>query len=348
MEVHYQTVSKNMDIQEQDSLRYGRVRDILNLAILMQVSCEGLSLNDIQEKFEVSRRTAERMKDAVIETFPSVEEVRTAKNIKRWRINRGATNNFIKFTAEEIAELENYKKLLEEQGLKGNAKNVDNTITKIKALMYSGLSKIETDLEALLEAEGYAIRQHPKYKIDKSLLDQIRISVKACKIVEISYKTKDKEELSISRIYPYGILYGSKNYLVAYSEKRAGFRLYILSSIKEFKILEEYFDRNENFNLSEYASRSFGVFQEEPFDVVWQFSSEVAEDVKNFHFHPSQKLTGQKDGSVIVEFRAGDGLTMCWHLFTWGNKVKIIKPKKLQDKYNQLLEEVNTQELGIN
>jgi predicted DNA-binding transcriptional regulator YafY len=78
------------------------------------------------------------------------------------------------------------------------------------------------------------------------------------------------------------------------------------------------------------AKRSFGVFQEKPFDVVWKFSPEVAEDVKEFVFHPSQKIEERRDGSIVVRFRAGGLQEMAWHLFTWGKHVMVIKPTRLR------------------
>lgn len=71
------------------------------------------------------------------------------------------------------------------------------------------------------------------------------------------------------------------------------------------------------------------MFQEEPVDVVWKFSPKAAPDAAEFLFHPNQVLEPQSDGSLIVRFRAGGLLEMSWHLFTWGEEVEIIKPKRL-------------------
>ncbi len=54
-------------------MRYERVEDILKLALLMQATTYGLSLYDIQDHFRISRRTAERMRDAVVRLFPQIE-----------------------------------------------------------------------------------------------------------------------------------------------------------------------------------------------------------------------------------------------------------------------------------
>jgi predicted DNA-binding transcriptional regulator YafY len=32
---------------------------------------------------------------------------------------------------------------------------------------------------------------------------------------------------------------------------------------------------------------------------------------------------------VLVEFTAGGLREMCWHLFTWGGEVEIVRPKRL-------------------
>ena len=150
---------------------------------------------------------------------------------------------------------------------------------------------------------------------------------------------KATNEIATYILYPYGLLYGEKNYLVAYSEPRKEVRLYILSNIQKIEILEEYFDKNESFDLAEYSKNSFGVYQEEPINVVLQFDKFVAEEVKNFHFHPTQKIKEQKDSSVKVEFSAGGSLSICWHLFRWGKSVKILKPNSLKKEYHKLLSE---------
>jgi predicted DNA-binding transcriptional regulator YafY len=74
---------------------------------------------------------------------------------------------------------------------------------------------------------------------------------------------------------------------------------------------------------------------------VLEFDKSVSEDVKNFHFHPTQKIKDQKDGSVKVEFTAGGSLAICWHLFKWGKLVKIIKPTSLKTIYKSLLAEAS-------
>ena len=78
---------------------------------------------------------------------------------------------------------------------------------------------------------------------------------------------------------------------------------------------------SSDFLLRAFAERSFGVFQEEPFDVVWRFSPNAAADAKTFLFHPT---------------RAGGALEMCWHLFTWGDEVEVLAPPYLKKLFREL------------
>ena len=63
----------------------------------------------------------------------------------------------------------------------------------------------------------------------------------------------------------------------------------------------------------------------------WLFDKEVADEAEKYIFHPSQKLKRNKDGSLTVTFRAGGKVEMDWHLYTWGDHVKVIKPTAWYD-----------------
>ena len=142
--------------------------------------------------------------------------------------------------------------------------------------------------------------------------------------------TKYTGKIHTYTVIPYGFLYGQRDhYLVAkhsdgYDNGKA--HNFLLQKIKSVEILPDVFDSSK-FDLQEYALESFGAFHEEPFDVEWLFDKEVADEAKNFIFHPKQKLTKNPDGTLTVKFKAGGRREMDWHLYTWEDKVKVIKPK---------------------
>ena len=321
--------------------RYERVEDILRLAIEMQNSYQGFSIQDIQDEFDVSRRTAIRMKDAVERLFPSMEEVENPlSRIKKWRLNKTPLNKMISFTAEEIAELENCKSMMKNLNYTNRCDLLSEIMAKIDMINES--KSVETDVEALLEVEGYAVRQHPRYKMNLNTLNIISDALKSFKCISFNYETNKGESAEI-KIQPYGIIYGEKTYLLGYNEYKNGLRYYLLHKIKEPKILDEYFERDEKFSLKGYLSKSFGVYQETPMKIELLFSKEVKDAIKDYNLHPSQKLKYNSDGTTTVTFEAGGRYEICWHLFKWGKEVKIIAPQELKDTYKKLIEDAQGQ-----
>jgi predicted DNA-binding transcriptional regulator YafY len=107
-------------------------------------------------------------------------------------------------------------------------------------------------------------------------------------------------------------------------------RLWRLDRIVSADRLDRGFQRREEFSLAVYAAQSFGVFQEEPIDVVLRFTPEAADDAARWLFHPSQSIAREPDGALTVRFRAGGVQEMCWHLFTWGTAVTVLAPVSLR------------------
>lgn len=87
------------------SLRYEKADNLLQLALEMQAARQGLSLPDIQERFGVGRRTAMRMRDAILRNFPQAIEVDTGEKTKRWRIPPGVLDRLVSFSADELADI---------------------------------------------------------------------------------------------------------------------------------------------------------------------------------------------------------------------------------------------------
>ena len=309
---------------------YQKTQTLLELALWMQSNEDGVSIKDIMEKYDVSKRTAIRMKDMVKIQFPQIQEISGAYNTKRWFIPRGTLGNYINFSLSEINALQNAIKLMQSK-LPEDVCALENVMHKIKASMSSeSLNRIEPDAEALLEAEGYALRPGPKIKTNKEFMEKLRNALIACKIIKIKYQSKTKNEWRT--VYPYGFLYGNKHYLIAWHTKREAMCHFDLNNIQNVEVLNKYFTRDTNFSLENFSKQSFGVYQEEPFDVEWLFDNVVAHEAIKYIFHPTQTTTLNEDGSLTVKFRAGGAREMDWHLHTWGSHVKVIEPKDFDER----------------
>ena len=182
------------------------------------------------------------------------------------------------------------------------------------------------------------MRQYSRVKVDKSVLDKLRLAMLSFKRVEFDYNT-DKGLRHIT-LNPYSIIISDKYYLVGYNDYVNGLRLYKTDKIQNLVVTNEYFIRDENFSLSKYCKNSFSIYQEEPAKITLEFDSKVVQDVLNYHFHPTQKMETLKSGNVKVKFTSGGKLAICHELFKWGVNVKIKKPTWLKEYYKDYLENI--------
>lgn len=316
-------------------MRYEKAETILRLALDMQASLLGVALDDIQRNYSdkpLSRRTAERLRDAVERLFPQVEQANPGEVPKRWRLPGGSINGLASATADELAAMSTAISILRRDNLLPKATAAELLIAKIRALLKPpAIRRIEPDLEALTEAEGLGMRPGPRPRINDEVLTALREAIIARRKVRLHYLYRGSGKRGYETVHPYGFLYGNRHYLIAWSESKHArdFRNYALANIERAEPLNKSFIRKENFSVAKYSESSFGVFHEKPFDVVWRFSAKVANDAKEYLFHPTQTLEPQKDGSLIVRFRAGGLLEMSWHLATWGDQVEVIQPSRL-------------------
>ena len=318
-------------------MRYERLTDIVNLAIRLQGTRGGLTMDDIVAEFGVSRRTAERMRDAVEAAFGPLQRVETGDNRIHWRLQSTSLRGLVRITPEELAELESAASRLDRTGLAERAGTLRELVAKLLALRRKRSAPAFGDeLEALMQAEGSAMRPGPRPNIEHGLLPRLRDAIKSARKVEFNYVARSSGRHSRQLVEPYGVLYGNRAYLVGCADWAEEPRLWSLANASKARITGETFERDREFDLQVYAERSFGAFQEPPVDVVLRFEPGAARDAATFLFHPSQTLVENEDGSLTVRFRAGGLDEMCWHLFTWGTGVTVEKPAQLRERLRHM------------
>jgi predicted DNA-binding transcriptional regulator YafY len=312
---------------------YGKMMDLFDLAVAMQASAEGISLQEIQDKYKVSRRTAERMRDALMAYFRQMEEVDTGERTKRWCIPSRSLNSYISISAEELSVFKTAISLLRRYITNEYAKIMENVELKVRNFIKpEQRNRIIVDADELMQTEELVWYPRTKISISTEILNKIKQAILSCHQIKIKYRYKCRTDISETTLIPYGFLYGrDDHFLVARHvhkhDKENNLRTYSLPNILEVKILPEIFNL-DGFSLRDYAEESFGIWHEKPHTVVWKFSAKVADEVKTIVFHPKQKMTENKDGSITVKFQAGGIKEMERYISRWGNDVKVIKPKK--------------------
>lgn len=320
-------------------MRYDATSQVLRLILDLQGSAEGLCLDQIQERFEISRKTAERRLKAAQRIIPGIEAHDPGDGRKHWRLASMNALALVRPEPIELSGLEAAIELLDRDGRPNQAEPLRRLRSKIcAAVQPDARARIETDVEALLQGEGLAMRPGPRPRIKPDIVEVLRRGMLECHRVRITYYSRIRDHESKRVVHPLGFLLGGRHYLVALDSGTETLRLFSLANVQGATGLDEYFERPETFDLREFAARSFGAFQEAPHQVVWRFTPDAARDAREHVFHPSQQLEDQPDGSLIVRFRAGGLWEMAWHLFRWGDQVEILEPPELRDELVAMLQ----------
>jgi predicted DNA-binding transcriptional regulator YafY len=321
-------------------MRYDRLEDLIRLALRMQGRADGLSLDDIREEFKVSRRTAERMRDALVRSFPQIEELGDLGHRKRWRLPPASVGRMAEPTLDDLSALGRAADLAAREGDTVTAERLTALSDKLRAgLNAASRRRMEPDIAALLEADGVACRPGPREAISDEVLARLREALLAGVWIDIDHRARASGKLSRNvDLGPLAVLFGEgRQYLVAWSDYQQDIRLFALTGIERIALTGKPFARPKDFDLGEYLAGSFGVYREELRDIVWRFAPEVASEAAHYRFHPGQTVEHEADGSLVVRFRAGGLREMAWHLFRWGNAVEIVAPEALRREYEAML-----------
>jgi predicted DNA-binding transcriptional regulator YafY len=323
-------------------MRHEKAETLLRLARALAASAEGLTLEEMAREAGVGRRTAERMRDALWALFPQMEEVADPPT-KRFRIPQGLDGLFQSPSAEELAELSRAADALAAAGAPARAEALRGLETKIRSAMRSAaLRRLGPDVEALARAETtVAVQAGPRPAEDPALIGALRQAIMALKAVRFDYRGGSRRGAPRDAV-PYGIMFGRANYLVAAELQADGGqgepRNYRLDRIEALQVLDRPAAAPESFSLPDYAARSFGIYQGEVEEIVLEIAPEAAEDALGWRFHPTQTVERREDGSVIVRFWATGLLELAWHLFTWGDRVRVLRPDALRQVLARELE----------
>ncbi len=310
-------------------MRHEKAMGVIDLARRLAASAEGLTLDEMARDLRTTRRSAERLRDAVLMLFPATEEV-SDPPFKRWRIRGGLSAFEQAPTATELLELSKAAQTLRTAGEPGRAAALEGLERKLKSAMRATtLTRMAPDLEALQEAETTAVQAGPRPSADDAMLQTIRDAVLARAPLAFDYARPGAE--GRRRVMAAcGVMFGRANYLVAADRETGKIQTFRLDRMAAVEAQSGYASPPQGFDLQAFADQSFGIYQDAIEDVVLHIAAPGASEARAWRWHPSQTLEDQADGSVVVRLRASGMRELAWHLFTWGDQVTILAPDRLK------------------
>jgi predicted DNA-binding transcriptional regulator YafY len=312
-------------------MSFSKAQDLLRLAQMAASRRGGVSLEDICVEFGVSHRTAQRMTEALDAAFANVTTMDAEDRRRYWRLDAPPPERLQRRQETTIEALEIAARTARDQARLRHARALEDLRDGLLArLTPRDATRSEADAEAVLASLGQVMRPGPTVALRPDLTDAVMEALRGPFQLRVIYGSVDAAPRIIE---PHGLLLGHRSYLVARQPSRSETILnFRMDRIHVADVLDESFAFAPGFTLEDYATKAFGVYQDpaQYGEVIWRFATEAAARAAEFRFHPTQGLEPQDDGSLIVRFKAAGWLEMAWHLYQWGDKVKVIAPDGLR------------------
>ena len=301
----------------------------LKLVHALTQSIEGLTLDEMATLLGVNRRTVERMRNVILIHF-DLEEILDGRT-KRFRIKDSPGRAYARPSSNEVAALE----ALVEAGRRGgtaNTQTLEKLLSKIKiAFDRAERVRLDNDLELLTKLQRSRVAAGPAVIASPQDLTTIQSAILAGHCVEFDYHPEYSEEKVWRRVIPYGLIHGPITYLLGKipdrDEQPLTFRLDRMENVRESGLVG---CPPEEWDLDTWMARSFGIWQEQGYEIVLRILPHAVSRARAWRFHPNQEIENTGD-HLVVRFRSGGLIELSNHLFGWAGDLIIERPKALKE-----------------
>jgi proteasome accessory factor B len=206
--------------------------------------------------------------------------------------------------------------------------SISQAFAKIRSTLPPGV------LEHLEEFESKVSVRRSRTQIFSEatdILQELNEALEEEESVEIVYYSPSSDKETTRQVDPYRLLLQDDvMYLIGYCHLREGIRTFHLARVRKVEPTGQYFEVPEDFSLEEYLDGNFRTMAGEVMDVEILFDKEVSHVPRERKWHPTQEVTEQEDGRVLVTLQAGGLNEIKSWLLSFGPKIEVIKPDLLR------------------
>jgi predicted DNA-binding transcriptional regulator YafY len=210
-------LSTRQNLSCEGGVSFQKAMDLLKLAEMAAARHVGVSLADIVQEFECDYRTAQRMTRALEQSFTGVVTYTDEQQRKYWSLGTRDVRLIMAqgLRDSELVALEMSIRRAEREG----AVNEVQALQRIRDRLIASMPKpharrMESDAEAILEAHGFACRPGPRASHDPRLLSAIAAALRGPFVISIVYHKDYRQGGDRRLVEPYGVLLGTRRYLV--------------------------------------------------------------------------------------------------------------------------------------
>lgn len=320
-----------------DTNRFDKIQTMIRLALEIAGRRNGVTtdkarvLMEEMGEYAASVRTAQRAMNGLAAAFPGFHKDEVTGRWK-WELD-DIPAAILAANPDVWPDLKQAAQLLMDRGDVRASLRIQELSAQVVAQNLSDKQKRDKRDAVIraMETEALLYRPGPEPYFEAETLEVVRHALRKGRKLAFTYEKHDGSAKA-RLVVPYGVLLGEIVYLVAPSDGKQEPFLWRLDRIAEPVLSDQTCDVPDDFDLSAYAARSFGVYQgEDDVAVTLRVLPHAADDAHYHRFHISQRHEWQDDGSLLVHLY-GRGLEeLAIQLLPWGGKLVVVGPEKLRD-----------------
>jgi len=296
--------------------------DRLNALLIHLQSKPRVTLTEIEDRFEIGRRTVFRDIRSLIDAGVPIG----GDAGEGYFIVEGYHLPPVVFNKEEASAILMGSKFIERTADSYTQSTFQRAMEKVKAVLkYSDKEYLET-----LE-QRIAIRPSPQANtFPDSHIAEIQMAIATNKLIEMTYYSHYKDETLKRQVEPLGmVFYSSRWHLIGFCRLRQDLRDFRADRIQKVAVLAETINPTQHPNYLDFLNESLlGTDAEEASLICSSFATRIMGEQKYYMgFVEEEKL---ENGKYKMKFITPHYDYFAWWLMMFGNHIEVESPSELK------------------
>jgi predicted DNA-binding transcriptional regulator YafY len=210
----------------------------------------------------------------------------------------------------------------------------------LEAELRSALDKLQHHLPQGVEvtlddlAETFEFAGSTSVAVSASLMADLRRAIRERRKVRMLYYTASRDATGERLIHPHFLTNVAGDWmLVSWDEERDQDRVFMLSRIREWTVLEQQFRPRPELARETYRRHAFRTEQgAAPEEVVLRFDAYQARWIRELVWHPSQVIEELPDGGLRLRLTVNVAGDLQRWILGYGSHVEVEAPPKLRER----------------
>jgi predicted DNA-binding transcriptional regulator YafY len=157
--------------------------------------------------------------------------------------------------------------------------------------------------------------------------------------IKFTYQKFWEEELSQRFVEPYALKeFKNRWYLMAKDSKDNNIKSFALDRLTNLEITNHIFKYPDNYSIEQSYRYCFGIISpndEEPQDIILSFDPFQGKYIKTLPLHHTQLILEDNEEEMKIKLKLCLTYDLVMELLSFGENMKVIKPKSLADQIKQ-------------